>query len=111
MTRPEFRAGLVRLALVIVGLVAAALVIALVLVAAGRGFRLALAAGLGVVALPLLVVAAIIGASSRRHTRDGKILVGVRRELEPDEASQRDLTALGAAALGLAFGVASLTLG
>lgn len=112
MTRDEWRGGAVRLVALLVGLAVAAVAVAALLYAVQGGpFRIRLAAGLGVVAIPLLAIGIVVGSSARAVVREGGFVARGVRHTDPAERRERELLGFGLLALGFAFGAAAAFVG
>jgi hypothetical protein len=114
MTAGEFRAGLLRLAVVLVAILLGVLSLAAVLYAAGEAsFRVALASGFGVASLLPLVggIAAYLGSGPIR--REGSALRGqsLLRRAGEDERREREHLAAGLLALGSALFLCAMVVG
>jgi hypothetical protein len=110
LSQDELRAGIARLALVLGGLVVAALVLSLLFGLGGRSASDALAAGIGIVGVVLVVVG--LGASFKASPLSTTRTPGGGRERASSDARRdAERLAFGLFALGIVFSLVALALG
>lgn len=111
MTPEEWRAGLIRLGVVIVLLVLAVLGVAALLAEGGRPFGRALGAVLGGAAVLLLICGVAAHSRTRPLERVGRPGVGEPRLRDAATRRESERIALGLVVLGLVCGGLALLLG